>query len=288
MGSDARCGLSAAQAMELMGSPLSLLLERAGAAREGLASELASPNLITTACATSPVCRHCKWENMKARESKFAGLRPLAPFLARFKVLEEAGVTRVFMPAGWQGYNVPPYFREYVAAAREATNLPLFLLAGALSRESLVELKDAGLDGIFCGLESPSREAYRWFRPGGDSLDDRIATLEWAKELGLRVWSGFITGVGEDAEDRARGLEILSRYSPEALSILPFTPYPDTELVEAEPANPSEWARCLAAARLLFPSVSLFSDFSSGFYAAYASSAGVNGYYVFPAMEVRP
>ena len=112
--------------------------------------------------------------------------------------------------------------------------------------------------------------------------------LRAAREAGLKIWSGFLVGLGETEEDIARGFGLLSEFEPDSLSILAFTPYPSTDMAFEDCANPSRWARWMASARLLFPKANVFSDFTDGFYGAFAEHAGANGFYVFPAMDGHP
>ena len=149
-------------------------------------------------------------------------------------------------------------------------------------RRSLVNLKAAGMDGYLCGLESPNEEIYKRFRPAGDTLTDRLTALKIAQDINLKIWSGFLVGLGETDEDISGGLETLRELDPESLSILPFTPFPNTEMWAENPANPLQWARVMASARIFLPKPNLFSDQTEGFYQGYGILGGANGFYVFP------
>lgn len=241
-----------------------------------------SPNLINNFCNTKPTCNHCKWENFKTMSPNFCGKRTLEDIKARTKVLVEAGVDRVFMPSGWMGYKVPHYYYGYVQAVKENSDMEVYGLFGAIDRESIKNLKKSGMDGYLCGLESPNEEIYKKFRPGGDTLEDRLYTLKLAKEFGLKIWSGFLVGFGETQEDVAKGLEILKKMDVDSLSILPFTPVVNTNMMEDNPANPFKWAKTIAVARNYMKRPDLFSDSTEGFYSGYGILGGSNGFYVFP------
>ncbi len=245
---------------------------------------LCAPNPIIGACTTRPTCRHCRWENAKALDSAFRLKKTTDEMLKRTDVIAQAGVHRMVVASGWMGYDVPAHFCECIRAIKDRFNLEIFGLFGAVSPSSLAELKEAGMDGYQCGLESPNERVYRGFRPGGDSLEDRKHTLFAARNLGLKLWSGFLVGVGESRADIAAGLAFLDTLGLESISILPFIPQPHTKMWGANPANPLQWARVVAIARLLMPGPNVFFK-PEGFYGDYAILAGANGCYVFPGRQ---
>ncbi|OAA90374.1 radical SAM protein [Clostridium ljungdahlii] len=245
-----------------------------------------SPNLINSVCTTKPACRHCKWQSFKTVNPNFYGERSLEEVKNCTKKLVKAGVDRVFMPSGWMGYKVPQYYYSYVQSVKENSNMEVYGLFGAIDKESIQNLKKSGMDGYLCGLESPNEEIYKKFRPGGDTLKDRLYTLNTAKELGLKIWSGFLVGFGETEEDDARGLEILKKLDVDSLSILPFTPFVNTDMMKDNPANPFEWARVMAVARNYMVKPDLFSDNTEGFYYEYGILGGSNGFYILPKIKV--
>ncbi len=243
---------------------------------------LCSPNILTGECSTRPICRHCKWESFKVSREQFGTEVDVARAVERAKELQAAGIDRTFLASGWMGYRVPEWFYQAVTAIKEQVPIEVYGLFGALDQTCLKELKQAGMDGYLCSLESPNREVYRNFRPGGDSLDDRIEALHYAREIGLTLWSGFLCGLGETVEDMIYGLQILQELEVESLSILPFKPYPNTPMAGASPANPLSWARAMAVARLALPDADLFDDSDRGVYGEYSKLVEPNGRYTFP------
>ena len=241
----------------------------------------ASPILWDTRCEADPPCRHCKWESFKNTGRIINTRLTNDQAVARARFLEEKGVDRAFLATGWLGCQTPPALAETVSAIKESTSLELYALLGAVDRASLKLLKNAGLDGFLCGLESPNEQAYRSFRPGGDSLTDRIRALDDAAELGLAIWSGFLLGLGETQEDCRHGIELLSRYPLESLSILPFMPFPDTPMYRAAPPAPYYMARIMAIAGLILAPKHVFVD-QEGSYGIYGRLADANGVYAHP------
>ena len=242
----------------------------------------ASPLILTGTCRTRPPCRHCKWEHFKAQgRAAFVIDRPIPELIEHAHLLADLGIPRAFTATGWMGYRLPRIYVDAVAAIHEAEpRLQLFGLFGALDRQSHLDLAHAGLAGMLTGLESPSRSVYRAFRPGGDSLDDRLRALDYTREAGMIVWSGFLLGLGETREDAAWGIETLRRFEPESVSILPFEPYPDTPMANDPPCDARWLAQVNAVARIRIDSARyFFSDHDHAFDALYAQRLGMNGSY---------
>ena len=242
----------------------------------------AAPIILTGDCRTRPLCRHCKWEHFKAAAfDSFALDHPLSDLIARAHRLADRGITRAFAATGWMGYSLPRNYIDAVYEIRSAEpRLELFGLFGALDQRSHKELAFAGLSGMLTSLESPSKDIYRSFRPGGDSLDDRMRALDFATESGLKVWTGFLVGLGESIADVAAGIEALSSFEPESISILPFVPFPDTPMANHPPTDPLWLARVNAVARIQLPETRFFfSDHDQEFDRIYADRIGINGSY---------
>ena len=268
--------------------PFDKLAERAGVVSNCRASCLkqprigASPIILTGACATNPPCRHCKWSHFKAAGmSSFVVDATDDEIAARARSLASQGVRRAFTATGWLGYRLPLRFIRLVSVAHEAApELELYGLFGALDRESHSSRAAAGLTGMLTSLESPSKVVYDSFRPGGDTIADRLHALDYAREAGLKIWSGFLVGLGETAEDCAYGIELLRLFEPESISILPFEPFPDTPMANHAPTDSTWLARVNAVARVALPNVDyFFADSSKAFAHSAFERLGLNGLY---------
>ncbi len=257
------------------------LFRRAQAAAAQKAEVLATPCIVNRACQTSPACRHCKWPVTGAVTGKFAK-NTVEAALAHAHKLESKGVNRMFIASGWMGYELPENYYEIVRVVRAESNLELYGLFGALNRPALERLKAAGLDGYLCGLESPSETAYKSFRPGGDTLLSRVEALRNAKAVGLKLWTGFLYGFGETEDDMKQALLFFKELAPESLSILPFEPFPGTEMEACDPPNLYQWARIVAIGGLYLGDVNVFVSRGEPNTVLFGKCAGANAYYCFP------
>lgn len=276
-------GINKEEVLQLLHLEESILYSRATAIAATHPRLLKSAPLILTGnCTTRPICRHCKWEHFKAIK-KNAFILDSSPqeVIEQAQSLESCGIDRVFFATGWLGYRFPLRFLATIEAVREAApSLELFGLFGALDRRSHFDLASAGLDGMLTGLESPCELVYRRFRPGGDSLNDRLRSLEYCAESGLAIWTGFLVGLGETDEDVAHGIELIARFTPQSVSILPFVPFPDTEMADHPLCDMHRLARINAVARISLPETKyFFCDRIEGFGDTYAKRIGLNGVY---------
>lgn len=245
-----------------------------------------SPVVLDAGCRTSPGCRHCKWESFKNDIPSFERRRSLDEVLFNAEEMLRAGATNLLTAAGWMGYAIPEFYCDYIRAIKARFEADVYGLFGAINAQSLAALKEAGMDGYQCGLESPDEEIYRRFRPGGDSLSDRKKTLKSVKAAGLKIWSGFLLGFGLSEKVFMEGLEYLKSLSPDWIGIQPFVPFPHTEMQAENPTNPYQWARAMAVTRLYADeSCNIVATENAGAYANFLSLTGANGFFIFPAQQ---
>jgi biotin synthase len=236
-----------------------------------------APLFITTTCKIKPVCKHCSWSSEAHFTDDFCRDYSLDEMLKYAKELEELGIKKVHVPSGWMGYDLPNYFYDYVKEIKENTELELIGFSGAINENSLRKLKEAGIDGYWCGLETLNKRVFNQLRPG-DNLDERTKTLWKAKELGLKVWSSFLVGVGETPEDIMRQIDLFRELAVDNIMIMPLSPAPYTAMEKCNPPNPYWVAKVVAVTRVSLdkPDIMLRGlDLSS---LSWGLRAGVNGF----------
>ena len=176
------------------------------------------------------------------------------------KVLEQAraarasGATRFCMGAAWRSpkNRDMPYVVAMVKGVRDL-GLESCMTLGMLSAEQATELADAGLDYYNHNLDT-SPEFY------GDIIttrtyQDRLDTLDFVREAGMKVCSGGIVGMGEAPADRAGLLLQLATLPqhPESVPINMLVRVEGTPLAEQEDLDPFEFIRTIAVARIMMP-----------------------------------
>ncbi|SDT92109.1 biotin synthase [Halopseudomonas salegens] len=176
------------------------------------------------------------------------------------KVLDEAaaakaiGATRFCMGAAWKHPSDKdmPYVLEMVKGVRKL-GLETCMTLGKLTKEQTAALADAGLDYYNHNLDT-SPEFY------GNIITtrtygDRLETLAYVRDAGMKICSGGILGMGESLRDRAGLLIQLANLPehPESVPINMLVKVKGTPLENEEDVDPFDFIRTLAVARIMMP-----------------------------------
>jgi biotin synthase len=175
-------------------------------------------------------------------------------------VLDEAaaakaiGATRFCMGAAWKHPSDKdmPYVLEMVRGVRKL-GLETCMTLGKLTKEQTAALAEAGLDYYNHNLDT-SPEFY------GNIITtrtygDRLQTLSYVRDAGMKICSGGILGMGESLEDRAGLLIQLANLPehPESVPINMLVKVKGTPLENEEDVDPFDFIRTLAVARIMMP-----------------------------------
>ena len=164
------------------------------------------------------------------------------------------GSTRFCMGAAWKHPSAKdmPYVLEMVKGVK-ALGLETCMTLGTLDAEQTKALADAGLDYYNHNLDT-SPEFY------GNIITtrtyaERLQTLGYVREAGMKICSGGILGMGESLDDRLGLLIQLANLPehPESVPINMLVKVKGTPLAEAEDVDPFDFIRTLAVARILMP-----------------------------------
>lgn len=126
---------------------------------------------------------------------------------------------------------------------------------GLLGRDELLRLWDSGARRYHCNLETaPS------FFPSlcsTHTIDDKIATIKAAKEIGFEVCSGGIIGMGETARQRVEFALKLREIEPCSIPVNILCPIAGTPLAGVAPLTDEEILTTVAIFRMVHPKVQL-------------------------------
>ncbi|WP_139851853.1 biotin synthase BioB [Acinetobacter pullicarnis] len=199
----------------------------------------------------------CKYCSQSARyESKLEAEKRIAVE----KVIQEAksalasGSSRFCMGAAWRNPHERdmPYVLEMVKEVK-ALGLETCMTLGMLNGSQAERLKEAGLDYYNHNLDT-SREYYSHII-STRTFDDRLDTLDYVRQAGMKVCSGGIVGLGENQSDRIGLLHELATLPihPESVPINMLIPQEGTPLADVEKLDLTEWIRTIAVARITMP-----------------------------------
>lgn len=143
----------------------------------------------------------------------------------------------------------------HVRALAAKEGLELCASMGLLDKDDLRRLQEAGVTRYHCNLEAEPE--YFGTLCTTHTVEDKVKTLQAARELGMDVCSGGIIGMGENMRQRV-GLALeLRRISPVSIPINILCPIPGTPLEKAAPLADEEVLDTIAIFRLIHPAVTL-------------------------------
>lgn len=140
---------------------------------------------------------------------------------------------------------------------RIGSECPIKLCAslGLLNREQLFQLKESGVTRYHCNLET----APSYFPQvcTTHTIEEKLQTIEWAREAGLEICSGGIIGMGESEEQRVEFALALRRTGAVSIPVNILNPIPGTRLAGTPPLKDEEVIRAVAMIRILNPEASV-------------------------------
>jgi biotin synthase len=139
---------------------------------------------------------------------------------------------------------------EMVSAVREVGLLPCATL-GLLSREDLLQLKEAGLERYHNNLETSERFFSEICTT--HTYQDKLETIREVKSAGLSLCSGGIFGLGETWEDRVDMAFALREIGPDSVPINFLTPVKGTRLGVQKLLNPFDALKIISLYRFILP-----------------------------------
>ena len=176
------------------------------------------------------------------------------------RVVEEAktakaiGATRFCMGAAWKHptNRDMPYLLEMVKGVK-ALGMETCMTLGQLSQLQAYALADAGLDFYNHNLDT-SPEFYQQIITTR-TYSERLQTLAYVREAGIKICSGGILGMGETLRDRANLLIQLANLDehPESVPINNLVKVKGTPLANEKDIEPFDFIRMLAVARIMMP-----------------------------------
>lgn len=176
------------------------------------------------------------------------------------KVIEEAkrakeiGSTRFCMGAAWKHPSAKdmPYVLEMVKGVK-ALGMETCMTLGRLDQGQTQALAQAGLDYYNHNLDT-SPEFYSNIITTR-TYGDRLQTLNYVRDAGMKICSGGILGLGESLDDRIGLLMQLANLPehPESVPINMLVKVEGTPLENEKDVDPFDFIRMLAVARIMMP-----------------------------------
>ncbi|MGB9960239.1 MAG: radical SAM protein [Candidatus Bathyarchaeales archaeon] len=144
-------------------------------------------------------------------------------------------------------------FIDAIEKIKKELKLTVFVHVGIISYERAKRLKEAGVDAALIdiiGDEETIREIYKL----NTTTKDYENSLKALSQADLNFVPHVIVGLHYgNLKGELNALRIISKYKPKAIVIIAFMPIHGTEMEKTEPPKPTDIAKVIAAARLMFP-----------------------------------
>ena len=141
---------------------------------------------------------------------------------------------------------------EIVADVRTSSGLPLMISPGLVANGDLLRLQEAGIDWYACYQETHNRKLFSSLRLG-QSYDARLQRKLFARENGMLIEEGLLTGVGETIEDIADSLQVMSEIGAHQVRVMSFVPQEGTPMADWTTPSRQREMLIIALMRILGP-----------------------------------
>ncbi len=205
--------------------------------------------------ACSENCSFCAQSSFYQTGSPKYGFVDPEPVQEAADEAQRNGVTAVGLVAAWKGLNEGPMLDEVCARVRElkasGKTRPDVSLGIIKSQRVADRLKEAGVECYGHNLESSRR-----FFPKTcttHTYDDRLETIGYLKQAGIKICSGGIIGMGETRQDRCDLAFSLKEIGANVVPINILNPIKGTPFEHNPPLPVLEILKTIACFRFILP-----------------------------------
>lgn len=205
--------------------------------------------------ACSENCSFCSQSSFYQTGSPRYGFIDPEPVVAAADEASRNGVSAVGLVAAWKGLKEGPILDEVCERISElkasGKTRPDASLGIIKSQKVADRLKAAGLECYGHNLESSRR-----FFPNTcttHTFDDRLETIGYLKQAGIKICSGGIIGMGETREDRCDLAFELKAIGANVVPINILNPIPGTPFANNPPLPVLEILKTIACFRFILP-----------------------------------
>jgi len=205
-------------------------------------------------------CKFCAQSSYyKGTQAPVYGLKNADQIMADAQKAFEAGATEFSIVTSGRGMTKEREISTLVDAItriRKETTMESCASLGLMKREDLLRLKEAGMINYHHNIET-SRSYFPQIVTT-HTFDEEMATLKTAKELGFKVCSGGILGMGENLDQRVEFAFNLKEISPDSVPLNFLNPRPGTPLADRHDLTPLDCLKSISVMRLVLPQTELF------------------------------
>lgn len=209
------------------------------------------PTISVTGTSCALKCKHC---DGKVLNTMYSATTP-EKLLVLCKQLKRKGALGCLISGGCLPDGSVPLgkFIDVIAKVKRELGLTVIVHTGIIDFNTTEKLRKAGVDAALIdviGSDETIREIYR-LNVTVKAYEDSLRALHEARVAFVpHVIVGLHYG---KLKGELHALKIISKYQPSALVIIAFMPIRETEMEKVAPPKPTEIAKVIATARLMFP-----------------------------------
>jgi biotin synthase len=180
-------------------------------------------------------------------------LLPADEIVQRAKKAKDDGAESYCLVAAWRQPSGPDFAKvcKIISEINEKVGISVECSLGFLTTEQAMRLKHLGVKRYNHNLET-SRSKFADICTT-HTYQDRIDTLNIARNAGLELCTGGIIGLGESRMQRLELIQDLAQLKPEEVTINILVPIPGTPLEIQKPLPIEEILRMFAVTRFALP-----------------------------------
>lgn len=209
------------------------------------------PTISVTGKGCALKCKHCEG---KVLETMYPVESPLN-LLELCARLKREGAYGCLVSGGCRPDGSVPLekFANAIGKVKRELRLTVFVHTGIADFKTAKMLKEAGVDAALLdviGSEETMREIYNL----KVTVADYERSLKALHDVGITFVPHVIVGLHYGKlKGELHALEIISRHEPSALVIIAFMPIHGTKMANAEPPKPTDIAKVISMAKIMFP-----------------------------------
>lgn len=141
---------------------------------------------------------------------------------------------------------------EMAQQVKGETGLPLMISPGAVPLSAMRRFAHANLDWYACYQETYDRDLFEWLRPG-QSYEQRLQNKASARQCGMLIEEGILSGVGESIDDVAASIGFMQQLDVHQARVMSFVPQYGTPMADRHSPPRLRELVTISVLRLVFP-----------------------------------